>query len=101
MHHQNMRYLTKSRFKLAVKCPTRLFYAGPGKASIYRNLLSEGDLTEGGFQVGKMATMRYPQGIEAKARLCKSLAPEILGAFRGAVCAMPLYIRGSAKYVSH
>jgi hypothetical protein len=67
-----MRYLTKSRFKLAVECPTKLFYAGPGKASIYRNLLSEDSfmqaLAEGGFQVGKMATMRYPQGIEVTER---------------------------------
>jgi hypothetical protein len=30
MHHQNMRYITKARFKLAVECPTKLFYAGPG-----------------------------------------------------------------------
>jgi hypothetical protein len=67
-----MRYLTKSRFKLAVECPTKLFYAGPGKASIYRNLLSEDSfmqaLAEGGFQVGKVATMRYPQGIEVTER---------------------------------
>jgi len=29
-----MRYLTKSRFKLAVDCPTKLFYTG--KESVYR-----------------------------------------------------------------
>ncbi len=64
-----MRYLTKSRFKLAVECPTKLFYTGKGH---YRNLLSEDSfmqaLAEGGFQVGNMATMRYPRGREVKAR---------------------------------
>ena len=30
-----MRYLTKSRFKLAVECPTKLFYTG--KPKIYRD----------------------------------------------------------------
>ncbi len=62
VHHFPMRYLTKSRFKLAVECPTKLFYTGKGH---YRNLLSEDSfmqaLAEGGFQVGKMATMRYPK----------------------------------------
>ena len=51
-------------------------------------------LAEGGFQMGKMATMRYPCGIKAK-------APEILGAMRGVVRATPLCIGGVAKYVSH
>lgn len=69
VHHFPMRYLTKSRFKLAVECPTKLFYTGKDH---YRNLLSEDSfmqaLAEGGFQVGKMATMRYPKGREVKAR---------------------------------
>ena len=64
------RYLTKSRFKLAVECPTKLFYTG--KHTVYRNLKQEDTflqaLARGGFQVGKMATMLYPQGIEIKAR---------------------------------
>ena len=64
-----MRYLTKSRFKLAVECPTKLFYTGKGH---YRNLLAEDSfmqaLAEGGFQVGRMATMRYPNGIEVTER---------------------------------
>ena len=62
------------------------------------HLLSEDSfmqaLAEGGFQMGKMATMRYPCGIKAK-------APEILGAMRGVVRATPLCIGGVAKYVSH
>ncbi len=64
------RYLTKSRFKLAVECPTKLFYTG--KDSIFRNLKREDTflqaLARGGFQVGKMATMLYPEGKEITAR---------------------------------
>jgi hypothetical protein len=45
-----MRYLTKSRFKLAVECPTKLFYTG--KPTIYRDTKQEGRflqmLAEGG-----------------------------------------------------
>ncbi len=63
------RYLTKSRFKLAAECPTKLYYTG--KDSVYRNLKQEDTflqaLADGGFQVGKMATMLYPDGIEITA----------------------------------
>ena len=64
------RYLTKSRFKLAVECPTKLFYTG--KENEYRNLKQEDTflqaLADGGFQVGKMATLLYPDGIEITGR---------------------------------
>ena len=33
------RYLTKSRFKLAAECPTKLFYTGKDK--VYRNKMQE------------------------------------------------------------
>jgi hypothetical protein len=60
------RYLTKSRFKLAVECPTKLFYSGKGKE--YRDTMAENDflamLAEGGYQVGALAKLRYPDGIE-------------------------------------
>ncbi len=60
------RYLTKSRFKLAVECPTKLYYCGKGK--IYRDAMAESDflamLAEGGYQVGALAKLRYPGGIE-------------------------------------
>lgn len=60
------RYLTKSRFKLAVDCPTKLFYSGKGKE--YRDTMAENDflamLAEGGYQVGALAKLRYPGGIE-------------------------------------
>ena len=64
------RYLTKSRFKLAMECPTKLFYTRKHKE--YKN--NKGDnkflasLAEGGFQVGKMATLLFPDGKEIKAK---------------------------------
>lgn len=64
------RYLTKSRFKLAVDCPTKLFYAG--KRQEYRSTLDEDTflmaLAEGGFQVGELAKLMYPGGIEVAAK---------------------------------
>ena len=59
------RYLTKSRFKLALDCPAKLFYTGKSQ---YPDK-SEGDsfleaLAEGGFQVGALAKCYYPEGIE-------------------------------------
>lgn len=62
------RYLTKSRFKLAVDCPTKLFYAN--KKETYRDTMSENvflaSLAEGGYQVGELAKCRYPNGVEIK-----------------------------------
>lgn len=59
------RYLTKSRFKLAVSCPTKLYYNGK------RNYANSNDgnefleiLADGGFQVGELAKLNYPDGIE-------------------------------------
>lgn len=64
------RYLTKSRFKLAVECPTKLFYGG--KSREYRDQMAENDflamLAEGGYQVGELAKLRYPDGIEIEDR---------------------------------
>jgi hypothetical protein len=58
------RYLTKSRFKLAVECPTKLFYTGK---KIYRDLKQEDSflqaLADGGFQVGEFAKYLFPTGI--------------------------------------
>jgi len=58
------RYLTKSRFKLALDCPTKLFYT---RKKEYENS-SETDtfleaLAQGGFQVEELARMEYPDGI--------------------------------------
>ena len=59
------RYLTKSRFKLAVECPTKLYYTGK---TDYANLKNDNDflkaLADGGFQVGELAKLMYPGGQE-------------------------------------
>ena len=58
------RYLTKSRFKLAVECPTKLFYTGKPE---YANTNNEDAflamLADGGFQVGELAKFMYPEGV--------------------------------------
>jgi len=57
------RYLTKSRFKLALECPTKLFYDGKPE---YPDQNDEDSflqsLTEGGFQVGELAKCYFPGG---------------------------------------
>ncbi len=66
-----MNYLSKSDFKTARECPTKLFY----RKNKYPNLKQEDDflklLAEGGFMVGKMAQILFPKGIEIS-----SLDPE-------------------------
>ncbi|MDE3271387.1 DUF2779 domain-containing protein [Pseudoalteromonas sp. G4] len=59
------RYLTKSRFKLATECPTKLFYTG--KIQYPDTKLDDAFLTalaDGGFQVGELAKQYFPQGHE-------------------------------------
>lgn len=60
------RYLTKSRYKMALECPTKLFYTG--KTTEYANSKLEDPfleaLAKGGFQVGTLAKCYYPNGIE-------------------------------------
>ena len=50
------RYLTKTRFKLGIDCPTKLFYT---RKAEYPDQNEEDTflaaLAEGGFQVGKLA----------------------------------------------
>ncbi len=63
------RYLTKSRFKLGLDCPAKLFYTGKSQ---YPDT-SEDDafleaLAEGGYQVGALAKCYYPDGIEISER---------------------------------
>lgn len=61
-----MRYLTKSRFKMAVGCPRKLYYAG--KKKVYRDTKKDDtflkSLADGGFQVGELAKCLYPNGTE-------------------------------------
>jgi len=69
IHDTKPRYLTKSRFKLALECPTKLFYTG--KQGIYADAKQEDEflqaLAEGGFQVGELAKLMFPGGIEITA----------------------------------
>jgi Domain of unknown function(DUF2779) len=64
-----MRYLTKSRFKMAVECPTKLYYTAKAE---YANTNNENEflamLADGGFQVGELAKLMYPEGIEIKTK---------------------------------
>jgi len=63
------RYLTKTRFKIAYECPTKLYFEAHPE---YKNTKHEDDflkaLAEGGFQVGALAQVRYPEGIEITER---------------------------------
>lgn len=56
------RYLTKSRFKLAVTCPTKLYYAGKPEqfADSHADNAFLTALADGGFQVGELAKLMYP-----------------------------------------
>lgn len=65
------RYLTKSRFKLALECPTKLFYTGKSE---YANQKIDDPfllaLAKGGFQVGALAKRYFPACVEVKTDLC-------------------------------
>lgn len=60
-----MRYLTKSRFKLGLECPNKLYFAN--KKNEYSNIKQENPfllaLASGGFQVEELARLHYPSGI--------------------------------------
>ena len=60
-----MRVLTKSRFKLGLECPNKLFYTN--KKEEYANTKSNNPFLEalasGGFQVEELARLHYPNGI--------------------------------------
>lgn len=62
-----MRYLTKSRFNVALACPTRLRYlddsAYPNQDHVDEFLQA---LAEGGHQVGALAKCLFPEGIEVR-----------------------------------
>jgi len=63
------RYLTKSRFKLALECPTKMYYDGNAE---YANQKIEDTfllaLADGGFQVGALAKCYFPGGHEITSR---------------------------------
>lgn len=59
-----IRYLTKSRFKLALECETKLFYTHKEEycdQKVEDSFLEA--LAEGGFQVGELAKCYYPDGV--------------------------------------
>ena len=97
------RYLTKSRFKLAVECPTKLFYTGKDK--VYRNKMQEDSflamLADGGYQVGSLAKCYYPDGEEvttlnhkeALAETTELLKRENVTIFEAAVAFGDLFVR--------
>jgi len=63
----HIRYLTKSRFKLATKCPTKLYYTK--KAEYADQNLDDSfllALADGGFQVGELAKLYFPGGHDIK-----------------------------------
>lgn len=59
-----MRVLSKSRFKLGLECPNKLFFT---RKPEYANLKAEDtflqSLAEGGFQVEELARLHYPGGV--------------------------------------
>jgi hypothetical protein len=61
------RLLTKSRFNLAHECPTKLFYQ---KKKEYADQSSDDQflkaLAEGGYQVGELAKLYFPDGTDVK-----------------------------------
>ena len=58
-----MRYLTKSRFKLGLECPNKLYYT---RKQEYANQKDDNPflqaLASGGFQVEELARLHYPNG---------------------------------------
>ncbi len=62
------RYLTKSLFAIACKCPTKLYYTN--KKDEYPNTKLEApflkELAQGGLQVAALAKQYYPEGKEIK-----------------------------------
>jgi len=63
------RYLTKSRFQLAMQCPAKLYFDGKPE---YANRRLEDEflasLADGGFQVGALARCYFPGGIMVEAK---------------------------------
>lgn len=97
-----LRYLTKSRFSLAVECPTKLDYKDH---PAYSSTKLENDfllaLAEGGHQVGALAKCLFPDGIEVDekghdasvARTAELLQRDEVTLFEAAVRVGRLFIR--------
>ena len=97
------RYLTKSRFKLAMECPTKLYYTD--KPDLYENQKKEDAflkaLAEGGYQVGELAKAYYPGGSlietldydEAVRQTDELLAQDIVTIYEAAFQYQNLFVR--------
>jgi hypothetical protein len=59
-----MKYLSKSDFKVAQTCPTKLFYKKQHYESKHETNEYLKLLADGGFMIGKLAQLLYPNGIE-------------------------------------
>lgn len=59
-----MNYLTKSDFKVARSCATKLYYKKLGYPTNSQMTPYMKSLSEGGFILGKMARLLYPEGVE-------------------------------------
>lgn len=61
-----MKLFTKSRFKICLDCPTKLYYQD--REGLYDNSKKEDSfleaLAEGGYQVGALAKLYYPEGYD-------------------------------------
>ena len=97
------RYLTKSRFKLGLECPTKLFYTA--KKNEYANIQLDDPflnaLASGGYQVGELAKHYYPGGhdistldyAQAQAQTQQLLLQENVVIFEPAIRVGNLFIR--------
>ena len=77
MPANNPRYLTKSIFKLARQCPSKLFYTGKSdyaNQTVGDSFLAE--LANGGFQVGELAKCYFPGGKQVMAKDAAEAAAE-------------------------
>lgn len=98
--------LTKSLYKLAKECPTKLYYAANPQ---YANQKKEDPfleaLAEGGFQVGELAKLYYPEGVqvtatgdEAVQETNELLKHENVTIFEAAIQHENLYIRADILF---
>ena len=97
-----LRYLTKSLFRLACECPSKLFYVGREE---YSNTREDdpflASLAEGGFQVGALAKCYHPEGIEVEsvrrqdaiAETNELLTRERVTIFEAALCYENFFVR--------
>lgn len=96
------RYLTKSRYKLACECPTKLYYTGKPEyadQTIQDSFLEA--LAEGGMQIGELAKFYIPGGTlietldydEAEKQTLNLLKQEMVVIYEAAVRFNNLFIR--------